>query len=371
MVNKTQKYTLLKFLQFNKLLNSFNFYNPHDYYCKKLCIKYLIDIKFSKKNAKITGIKLKSPLFYMLRDTRKTNYLSFFMHYATVNLVGLKSLLIHQNKLYCFWPIFKRSKFRNIVYLNLLKYLKKIGNKYTRNLLKTFKAFRDDKQIFKFWRFFNKKKIKQKKRGYFFNFHRRQIKIFWKSQEDFKVNYLRPTRFTTRKFKHQFERWYKKNKNFDFSIGTRLASLVTQNFLYFSGNLLHKTIHTKVLGINGSSKLKHNTVVYPGDIISFPANYINYVSRFIVGRFNARKVFKKKNFIYMRNKLSQWRDIKRKTPYERGYNLNSSNRIKLHLEFDIFSANMAFIREPTPFNRFENYSNRHNLEKLNTYKLNV
>ena len=58
-------------------------------------------------------------------------------------------------------------------------------------------------------------------------------------------------------------------------------------------------------------------------------------------------------------------------PKESKYKLYNFNRIQSGLEFNIFSGNLTIVKDLNIFNRLDYFSNRHNLEKLNTYKLNV
>jgi hypothetical protein len=73
----------------------------------------------------------------------------------------------------------------------------------------------------------------------------------------------------------------------------------------------------------------------------------------------------------MKNKLSQWKNIKNKQTKELLYNLIFFNKIKSYIEFDLFSSSLCVIKNTNSWDRFLNFTPRHNLEKLNTYKLNV
>ena len=219
--------------------------------------------------------------------------------------------------------------------------------------------------------FFKKKKKAARKKSYFFNFHKRLIKIFWKAQEFFRLNYLPKKRYTTRKFENKFNYWYKKNKPQNKKMEWKITSIISENFLFFSTSSLKKVFNCKLILKNGSSDLSVNSTVQKNDIISLPTNYIKYAFEYVVEKFKSIKKFKKKNYTLIKNKLSQWKNIKKKFIEEKKYNLNSFNIINSNFEFNIFSSQICIIKNSFDNNRFDNYTKRYNLEKITTYKLNV
>lgn len=114
-----------------------------------------------------------------------------------------------------------------------------------------------------------------------------------------------------------------------------------------------------------------NTVLKKNIIISLPLNLSSFILKQVINKYRLFKLLKKKSFIFFKNKISQWKDIKKKTTKELFYNLYSLNKIDFNLEFDIFSSNIVIIKLPKVPIFYTNSLIRHNLEKLNTYKLNV
>lgn len=151
----------------------------------------------------------------------------------------------------------------------------------------------------------------------------------------------------------------------------KLITFITRNFLFFSYSCLNKVFENKLILKNGKYVINSLEIFKINDIITIPTNYIDFILKNIVDKFLALKRLKKKNYIFFKNKASQWKSIKKKPAEEGKYNLHTRNVIESNLEFDIFSAQVTMVKQPAILNRFEKFTIRHNLEKLNTYKLNV
>jgi len=201
--------------------------------------------------------------------------------------------------------------------------------------------------------------------------HKGQIKLFWKSQNFFKQNFLKKMRFTTNKFKNKFLYWYRKNKKFDKSLQPKLYSVISNNFLFYSTAQLNKLYKNKLITKNGVYCVNTFQKVIIGDILTIPLNYSKFLLNTLMGQRYSLKKKKKSSYIYMKNKLSQWKNIKNKQPKELLYNLVFFNKIRSQIEFDLFSSALCIIKNPNSWDRLLNFTPRHNLEKLNTYKLNV
>lgn len=83
------------------------------------------------------------------------------------------------------------------------------------------------------------------------------------------------------------------------------------------------------------------------------------------------KRLKKKNYIYIKNKNSYWKNIKKNLPKELDYKLYGHTVIPNYCEFDSGLSTIFILKELTSVNIFDHIFLRHNLDKLNTYKLNI
>lgn len=315
------------------------------------------------KKTKSKGYLIKMD-YMRLVNKKKNKYCkkNFFLWYnlykkTNKNFYFLKKFV---KKFTSFWPIFKKKK--NV--MNLFKnYIKKLkNNKY--NVLKKKKSYNN---VF----LFGLTHIEKKKKSYYFRVHRRLMKIFWKSQEHFKINYLRKSRFTTRKFKNKFIFWYKKNKKTSFFCDMRLKDILVQSFFFVSVKFVEKTLASGLVHMSVEGTYTPDTTLTVNNIISLPLNFANFIIRQVVSKYRLLKYLKKKSFIFFKNKQSQWRDLKKKTTPELSYDLYSINKINTNLEFDVFSNNIVLIKKYKIPVFYTNSIIRHNLEKLNTYKLNV
>lgn len=340
----------------------FNYFSFNSHYIIKKNKKLSFKVEHLQKP--VLGKFLKSFLKY-----KQPNFYTYFclkkLSNTTINPIFF-------NKFKCFWPIM-RSRNNLIKFLaRLVKNQKKKNIKFLKSLHNNLRKLKKIKMYkYKFLSLFSKKNKKTTKRSHFFNFHRRQIKIFWKSQEFFKLNFLEKTRFTTRKFKNKFNYWYKKNYKKQQEIANRLSSFISQSFLFFSANHLNTLFNSSLICINNLECIDKHHIIKKNDIISLPLNYASHLSKIILGNFFSIKILKKKNYIYYKNKASQWKNIKKKQAKESFYNLYTQRRINSNIEFDIFSAKICLISDSQNIQKFANFTLRHNLEKLNTYKLNV
>lgn len=207
-------------------------------------------------------------------------------------------------KLVCFWPIVKKGNNLNGF---LVKLFKKSNKKYIYFLHCIYKNISKLKKLrtykYKFISIFAGKNEPKTKKSYFFNFHRRRIKIFWKSQEFFKTNFLRKTRFTTRKFKNKFNFWYKKNKQVKHLVAYKLSSLLAHNFLFFSANHLNTFFDSKLIYKNNNVCFDKHEIVRKFDILTLPQNYASLLITILLGKFFSLSMLKKKILFIIKIKL--------------------------------------------------------------------
>ena len=316
--------------------------------------------------------KNKHLIITRLKGSKKYCYLGFFMYNWVKKKIRFSSINMFKNKLHCFWPILKKNKFINKMYFSLIKLLQRSESLYSSNVMilanSDFLKPRKTRQI---WNLFKSRFRVSVARSFFFNMHRRQIQIFWKSQDHFKLNFLKKTRYTTLKFKNKFNYWYKKNKNWDKLPHIRLVSIISKNLLFFSYGRIQKLLDLDFVFKNGLTQLSAQEPVKINDIISVPNNYGSFAATLVLDKFSTLKHFKKKKYEFIKNKLTEWRDLKRKVIKEHNYDFFSSNKIESNIEFDVFSGNIVLLTRPRLGVLNENVTIRHNLEKLNTYKLNV
>lgn len=151
----------------------------------------------------------------------------------------------------------------------------------------------------------------------------------------------------------------------------RLKDILVQSFFFVSVKFVEKTLASGLVHMSVEGTYTPDTTLTVNNIISLPLNFANFIIRQVVSKYRLLKYLKKKSFIFFKNKQSQWRDLKKKTTPELSYDLYSINKINTSLEFDVFSNNIVLIKKYKIPVFYTNSIIRHNLEKLNTYKLNV
>jgi hypothetical protein len=302
----------------------------------------------NSKNKTSVKIKLNPKALLNLLLKQRLNFFIFFI----LDKEGLQKNKTLINKVFCFWPLLKKKV--GFIYYKLNS-LKKMHSLLFKNQLK------------------KTKKISINKKNYYFNFHKKTIKYFWKSQEHFKINFLRKVRLTTSKFKKKFEQWYKKNKNIEILKHNNkpLAEFLLKNLIFSSIDFIKHLFAYGAILLNGEKISKQHEVIKINDIVYLPENYISQFFSYLKNKYNNIKKIKKIKFIYYKNKKSQWKSLKKKTPkilYDLVYN---KNKFYNQVEVDFFSSKIMFIKNEKSFVKLNYESKRHNLEKLNTYKLNV
>jgi hypothetical protein len=75
--------------------------------------------------------------------------------------------------------------------------------------------------------------------------------------------------------------------------------------LFYSGSQLNKIFKNKLLVKNGIYCTDSYEKITFGDILTIPLNYSTFLFSTLIGQRYSFKVLKKKNYIYMKNKLSQ------------------------------------------------------------------
>lgn len=329
------------------------------FFLNKSNIIYFCNISIKpKKNKNLIN-------FILQKNKNKIKYFNFFLLY---NFKKIKKFYflnkIHFNKYFCFWPLFKQKNKTLFLFLKILNKLKnkvKLFKKKISFLLKK-------KKIFFLKKFYKKKK---KSKSKMVNFHKRLIKVFWKSQSFFKLNFLPTKRYTTRKFKYKFLYWYKKNKKDKKNHLFKLNTILKNNFFFLSPTCLSNVYEYNIVLKNGSSNINYFTTIKINDTISFPLNLVEKIINFFIGKLKILKKFKYKNYIKIKNKLSQWKNIKKKPITGHDYLFFNTGKIKPQFEFDIFTAQLFLLKNLKKIDKFDEFNKRHNLEKLNTYKLNI
>ena len=404
----------IKFIHIYKLeINFFNnFFLIYTFLTKKKNSKNLINYSinkntFFKKKNKILNLYytsfIQNKLFFFKKTKflkKKKSLLSPFYYIFIFKNIKYNLFL---NKYNSFWPLFNKLKLFLILKkkLNKLYYRKfknlflsfkkpnKISNKKKTNILlflKNFKKKNLKKKIIirksRFKKFFKIKKIKKiklfkkKKKTFskFCNIHRRQIKIFWKSQIFFKNFFFKKTKWTIRKFKNKFKYWYKKNKYYmsPFLKKIELWRLLLKFNIFLTKNDAKNAIQQNLILVNGiNPKFGFETEIQFNDIVSFYFNYFPILNYFRKKKILLKKKLKKLSYIYINNKRSQWRSLKKKKPKQLDTHFYQKFIISKNFEFDIYTSSFCFFNKNTNKSIFDYYTPRHNLDKLNIYKLNI
>lgn len=142
--------------------------------------------------------------------------------------------------------------------------------------------------------------------------------------------------------------------------------------IFLTKNDAKTAIFQKLILINGDiPKFGFETEVKNTDVITFYFNYFYILNFFRKKKILFKKRLKKLNYIYINNKKSQWRKLKKKKPKQLDTNFYQKFIIFKNYEFDIFTSSFCFFSKNTNKSIFDYYTPRHNLDKLNIYKLNV
>lgn len=237
-------------------------------------------------------------------------YFNFFVY----SLIRKKLKKIYKsivyNKFFCFWPIMKKRNYKPSLLRHLIE---KTQNKIFVNIRRMKRLARSQKPKTPLLPFRGgPRRLKKKKKSQLFNFHRRLIRVFWKSQEHFKSNYLKKKRFTTIKLKNKFRYWYKKNKNIQLNTKLRLLDLTPTCFLFLSNTCVYNALESGILHREKSISKADSLYMFKNEILSLPQNYVKYVYNYIVGKFRIIKKVKRSSYIYIKNRSTQWKNTKKK-----------------------------------------------------------
>lgn len=302
-----------------------------------------------------------------LKKFKKINFF-FLKKNKAQTVLNLKSrilFLILSKKLTSFWPL--RVNYKRLL-LRQYNFSKKKKLKRIRSL-STFSS-----SIIKgAWSFFGSLKSPRSKFHRSHDFSKKTILIFWKSQEFFKTYHQPKRHWTTRKFFYKFSDWFKKNKKAGYMIAPLLWELLVSSGLSLSK--YESSIISRYHLIFSLS----NTA--PEACVPKKGGSIFTVSPLLLSMFSPRRSFyfflKKRFGRFQRtqylNRLSQWRSISKKKPkYINSilFRKTFSNKYwyfdPLSLSFLVnHSAGSALRTNP----RYLSLNPRHNLERLNLFKL--
>lgn len=290
----------------------------------------------------------------------------FFNKQAAVSSTTLRNSisLFFFKKISSFWPL--RINYQRLVFkhYNFLKNKKLSKIKYKAMILK-----RQNRGV---WSFFGKFKAPKSKFHRSYDFSRRLMLIFWKSQIFYKTHHQPKRRWTARKFFYKFSQWYKINKKAQYSKSYLLWELFPA-----SGMALSKYECTLLFSYNLIFSSKQLSV--DSKIINNNRIVIN-LSPTLMALFKQRRsyaLFLKKRFSKFQrtqylNRLSQWRAVSKKKPkyltnllFKKVFNSNSWYFDPLSLTYFI-NINTQSLKKTKTFSFLKP---RHNLERLNVYKL--
>lgn len=208
------------------------------------------------------------------------------------------------------------------------------------------------------------------------NLKRPLIKIFWNSQKLWREAFFRKKRWTARKFVNYFLRWYKKNKPGTAVVNKRQTSPQLWTFLIRINLFLSKQdctrgLISRVCLVNFKTPADIDYVLEKNDTVSLPPQYGYLTKLTLIKRLALKRIVKKNQYIYFKNKESRWKNIKKKFDKRLKNILFTKSSIPNWVQFDFFTSTLCFIKTPRRYLGSEAYSHRHALEKLNTWRLKI
>lgn len=346
-------------------------------------------------NLDITIYKSKNFNSFLSVGLKKLNFFLYTIFFKKKKKIDSSELINS------FWPskntilnilhsITKISKFSIKGSVNFCKYLRNLKKKKKKPLFLILNKFKQQKKKLKNSNFFLKYKknlIKkfnstrrlQSRKGMtrFHNFHRGLIKLFWKSQEFFKEHYSIKRRWTAKKFKYFFLNWYKRADLLittpNSAQNTRIPVIWLLSYLGFflSKKDTSQAIDSGLVTLNGKYFFNPNQNLFVSDILGFYKNFYYNFETYNSKKNFFKKKFNKKQYILYKNKASQWRQVKKKKPKEAQITLFRKNKYPNWLHYNFLTSSIALIKNPHSYKNNFMYLTRHNLEKLNTWKLTI
>lgn len=222
-----------------------------------------------------------------------------------------------------------------------------------------------------------KRQIYKKKRIATFNLKKPLIKVFWKSQRQWREYFFRKKRWTARKFKNYFESWYKKNKpNPGHALRKKektpqLWALTIRLNLFLSKKDCDRGISTGLLFVNCETPLSSERILLKNDIVSLPPQHLVLKRLLFKKRLLVKKIIRRNQYIYFRNKESRWKSLRKQYhPFVQCV-LYTKKSIPGWSQYDPITSTIAIVKRPKRIYRVDRSQPRHALERLNTWRLRI